>query len=159
MKDIREFINIVENSQLYFHGSREKLAIGTILNPMSEYDNDVEVLLVEKVLENFRPTDCIPRNKSVYMVSDPDPDLIDRAGGYSNFIYQVKPQGKIEKNDVHWWAKILDNIYDENHLSRNFISEYLKKMAINYWAGNASNRPTWEYRCESAIIVSLQNKD
>lgn len=157
MEYMRKLLNIVESKELkFFHGSRNPLKTGVVLLPQNNlFDN--EEILVEYVLEKFRPKESLPRHESVYMVDKPDADLIDKVGGYSAYIYEVEPAGKVEKNDVSWWNKIYQHSLGEDYISHSYISPILSTMARNYWAGVASDKPSWEYRSKSAIIKNKIN--
>lgn len=156
---MRELMNIVEHEgREYFHGSRRNFEIGHVLaahRPRLEPEEKA----VELILERFRPEDCLPRNKCIFMVAQPDPDLIERAGGYAQYIYQVEPQGRVERNDVHWWAKILNegaiDVFKGTPEEKAEALVACQPMAEAYWLGDASERPLWEYRSVRGVITAI----
>ena len=152
--DLRHYINLVETANFsFFHGSKRDIQLGTIIKGKRIQHYDSESKMVEKVLEHFKPLDCLSRNASVFMVDAPNIDLIEKAGGYADYIYSVEPLGKIEKNDVSWWG----DIYSLS-LHYSSIEELIpesKEIAINYWKGVSSKKPLWEYRTPAFKIVSL----
>src|SRR5574343_1089744 len=136
---MRELMNLVENEQRrYFHGSRKKINIGDVLSA-NRPRLEPEEKSVEMILERYRPAHCLPRHQSIFMVDTPDSDLIERAGGYSNHIYEIRPQGKVERNDVHWWAMILNegaiDVFYGNEDEKNDALNACRPFAESYWKG------------------------
>lgn len=138
-------------SQTFYHGSKQKFPIGFVLKPMRQ-KLEPEEIAVEKILEYFRPANKLPRLKSVYVVNQPNTDVIERAGGSAKYIYEVAVMS-VEKNDVHWWAEILNNGAIDFMEGNMEALEWCKPLAEAYWAGKPSDRPLWEYRSPIATIV------
>jgi hypothetical protein len=85
----------------YFHGSFDPLDVGLHLSPSSDAgstDPDLDTLF-----EVVRPADRIPRAEAVYLVTNPDD--IDAVGGYTDHVYEVEPEGTIEKCDLAWYSQ------------------------------------------------------
>lgn len=156
---MREIIDLVESeATALFHGSRAVLKVGDRL-VAKRPRLDPEERAVEAVLEHFRPDGCLPRHASIFLVDRPDGDLIERVGGYADHIYQVEPQGPVERNDVRWWAVILnEGALDVAHGSKAERAEALaacRPLAEAYWRGEASDNPAWEYRAAGGRIVRI----
>ena len=138
-----------------YHGSRRRFRRGNVLLPQFDgYVSWPEVQVHEQFFEQHRPKHCLPRSKSVFMIADPK--LVETAGGYEDNVYEVRPQGKVERNDLSWYSalNVLDSysIEDQDEIDLN-DPEWIE-AARNYWNGVPHpDRPMWEYRSPSAIIV------
>lgn len=144
---------LIESSITYFHGSRKRFKNGFILLPQKigyVNDDDELIQISERILEKNRPAHCLPRTKCVYMVDDPN--YIEHAGGWIDFVYQVKPMGKVERNDLAWYSEISNYYWDDIN------DPEAKLFAENYWNGiqykNIENS-LWEYRAASAEIIQM----
>lgn len=135
----------------FYIGSKTKLPIGQVLNGRPPQHVDPEEHWVEDVLEMYRPSACLSRNKSVYMVNSPDAELIDQVGGYSNFIYEVMPSDPVERNDVQIWGEIYSWAFEAN--PQDDIPKEVVELAKIYWAGDSLGEPKWELRCPSIKII------
>lgn len=97
-------------------------------------------------MESYRPVNKISRFESVFMVNDPS--LVEYAGGYEDFIYEVEPIGQVDRSDLSWYSEI--EIYND--------PEEREECAKNYWNGipftNPANR-LWEYRAKEAKIIGM----
>jgi hypothetical protein len=140
------------NPRILYHGSKILISVGTILSPRRSKKLPEEIA-VESILEHFRPKHMLPRSKCVYMVDEPNEDLLDRVGGYHTYIYQTLPIGEVEKNDVAWWGYILTNGALDYQLGDTEVLRELQEPALNYWNSISSQRPTWEYRSPTAKVI------
>lgn len=150
-----EIFYVLENEQVHklYHGSRRKFPVGFVLKP-NRSRGDPEERAVEKILEYYRPKNKLSRQQSVYFVDTPDPDSIERAGGYSDYIYEVSAD-YVEKNDVSWWAEILNGgAYDFLDGNKEALL-WCKEAAEAYWAGKPSVKPHWEYRAPEGKIIGI----
>lgn len=135
------------------HGSRKKFPVGFILLPQTDgYVNLPETKEHEDIFEKYRPEGCLSRSQSVFMLSSTNIDHIDDAGGYNDYIYEVKHRGKIERNDLAWYSEI-SGLVDLDINDPELVS-----IVNNYWNGvrfrNKQNS-LWEYRSPSATIIKL----
>lgn len=153
--NIRNYINLIESTtnSVLFHGSRTDIEIGTVLTGRPIKHTDRESKLVEAVLEHYRPKNCLPRNQSVFMVDTPDIDVIEKVGGYADYIFSVQPLGNVEKNDVFWWAQIYSLAEDSKSLDE--LKNRAATDANNYWSGEPSRRTRWEYRTDKAKVMQM----
>jgi hypothetical protein len=137
----------------FFHGSYQKLPNGTILVPRkSEYEKIWGNNPFYFKLELYRPSNKLASKNSVFMCDNVND--IDLAGGATNYIYNVKPIGNIEKHDVNWASEIDIALDDERG------EEEIKKIAYNYWEGIPHfNESVWEYVAPSAEIIKLVDGD
>lgn len=137
----------LENNQVYYHGSRRKFPDGFTLTPQAiGYVHDEKK--VEDFVEKYRPPNKLSRFKSVFMVTDPEE--IDYAGGYEDFIYEVMPVGVVEKSDLSWYSEISVYLHEDNQV------EPMIEAAKNYWSGVPFTDPKsslFEYRTSAATIT------
>jgi tRNA uridine 5-carbamoylmethylation protein Kti12 len=148
MKHLKTFENF--KMKAFFHGSSEFIKNNTILKPHADsYVKQVDNDFLEKLMEKYRPESKISRYDAVFMVDNMD--LIDDAGGSTDFIYEVSPIGEIERSDLAWYSEVQAVDEEENE---NLIKEY----ALNYWNGvkfHDEESSLWEYRAKSAIVIDL----
>jgi hypothetical protein len=154
---VRELINIVENAQgVFYHGSRNELAIGTVLTARSEgYVNgsgmdDLEReahFRTEEILEQHRPTGANSRKTAVFMVIDPDD--IDYAGGYNDYVYVVEPLGPVTKCNLAWYSELYNHCFDEVKEAE------AAELAKRYWAAEPKDDgDLYEFLTTKARITS-----
>lgn len=147
-----------ETEAQFFWGSRKPFRVGQILQGRTPRHTDSASRKVEALFRMI-PVDDPFKRDCVYMVTTPDSDLIERAGGYANFIYQLEPQGEVRRYDVSWWAKVLSESeggpparkIDEY---QHWVSQEIAPLVLAYYQGKATERPNWEYCCASARIVA-----
>lgn len=141
------------SSITFYHGSRKNLPIGTILTPQTDgyvFDQEWDVADIEKAMEKYRPSDKISRKESIFMVDNPD--LIDSAGGYLDYIYIVQPIGKVEKSDLDWYSNVQEWVFTNTTEAQQKV----KQSSMNYWNGVSSGKGSlFEYRARSAKIIGI----
>lgn len=142
-----KYIKLFESFKTFYHGSNNPLPIGTILKPHKDsYTKDPYNKDLEDILEKYRPEDKLSRFDSVF-ISD-DINLIDPSGGYVDYIFEVKPIGKVESSDLAW--------YTEVQLTDDPIKQ--KEFSLKYWSGEKHSDKRMscvEYRCNSAEIMEM----
>lgn len=136
---------IIISQSSFYHGTKKIFPIGFILLP--QLDGYVhQEIEIENILEKYRPENKISRFNSVFLVDNPD--NVDFAGGYEDYIYKVQPIGQIDKSDLSWYSDVsIYNTEKENQI-----------YATNYWNQipyKNSDNSLWEYRCKSAKIIEL----
>jgi hypothetical protein len=158
--NLRHFINLVETPSItYFHGSRREYRVGVVLKGRKVSHEDKESKMVETILERTKPVTALSRHESVYMVNANDIDLIEKAGGYADYIYEVQPLDDVHVSDVFWWAEIYNYMFD--YLDANdpkvkaSVLQKCESLAAKYWSGSASSKPSWEYRVRRAKVTNL----
>lgn len=140
-------------SMVYFHGSMKKFEPGDILTPQSDgYVNspDPMVRQTERIIESQRPANALSRKDSVFMVGNPEE--IDFAGGYEDYVYEVEPIGQVDKNDMSWYSDLGTYMWD-----REDDTEAIR-LAQGYWSGKAKGggeHTLFEYRASKARIVRV----
>ena len=144
----------------YYHGSQSEFPVGFVLTPQpGGYATlpDEDIAEVEAIIERFRPTDKIPRSEAVFMVGNPDE--IDQAGGYDDFVYTVEPVGKVEASDLSWYSKI--SVY-----WMDMTDDEKQQLAEGYWSGEVftdtellggSKHSLIEYRARGAKVLSVDS--
>jgi len=139
-------------SSSYYHGSQTEFPVGFVLTPQSDgyamLDED-GIAEVEAILERYRPPEKIARGNAVYMVRDPDE--IDSAGGYVDFVYTVIPIGEVEASDMGWYSEL--SVY-----YNDIPEDTERRLAEGYWSGKPFPREgsLFEYRARSAEIVAVE---
>lgn len=144
-------MRIDEIKQKFFHGSSVELPVGTVLRPRDDYENDWNNTDFYAALEKHRPPNMLAHKASVFMVSNPED--IDLAGGATDWMLTVVPQGRIEKHDLNWSSEVSMLIGDGYDIN----SPEVKKAATNYWLGVPhSNESVWEYLTPAAKVVAVE---
>ena len=136
----------------YYHGSFDKLPIGTILTPRSNYEQNWAHNNFYRVLEKYRPPTMIAHRNAVFMCDNLDD--IDNSGSPLKYVYEVQPLGVVQKHDMNWSSEI-DYLSDQKA-----PEEKLREAAINYWNGQPHfNESVWEYLTPKAKIVALVQEE
>lgn len=161
-KAMRKYINLIESaSQVFYHGSRKKFPVGFVLLPQSEgYVNgegagqeDFEReahFRCEDIIERYRPVAAPKRSQSVYLVSDPEE--IDYAGGYDDYIYTVEPHNTPWKANLHWYSTLYGECFDDEEPE----AALAEKLALSYWNAVPSGDHTlFEFLCTAATVVKV----
>ena len=150
----------------FYHGSEERFPVGFVLKPQSDgyvYGDCADgfssierdtIEQTEKILERYRPRDVISRRSAVFLVDQPDPDLIERAGGYADFIYGVEPIGTVWKTNLHWYSEVYSFAEGMSDAEVQDVPG-LRVLASNYWKAAPSERYLWEYLCASANVLKI----
>ena len=145
MKHLKTYENY--NTLKLYHGSVKEFPIGFELLPQTDsYVNSEDTKYEEDIIEKYRPLDKLSRKESVFLVDDPD--LIEDAGGYDDYIYEVSYDSIPEKSDLAWYTEI--SMTDDESL----IEEYAK----NYWSGvkfTNSEYSLFEYRVPKAKTLRI----
>jgi len=164
---VRNIINIVREAETginYYHGSRNKLPLNTILSPQQygyvrandPFLDDTEqdaINMVEQYLEKYRPQNAISRMNAVFLASTISD--IDYMGGYTDYVYVVEPLTNIHKCNIKWYGEIY-MICESNILGDETIYEnkhQIIQYAKNYWNAELSEGSRYEYLCGSAKII------
>lgn len=136
----------------YYHGSYDNLPVGTILTPGNDdYENNWGDNLWYKALELHRPQEFRSHSTSVFMV-DNDED-VDVAGGATDYLLTVVPNGKVQRHDMNWMSEIGGRLDD----GADMQSDEIKQMALNYWKGVPHpNESVWEYLAPEAVVVAAE---
>lgn len=146
-----KYSEINNNSNTYYHGSMEELPIGTILTPRDNYEAAWGNTSFYAALEHYRPHHILGHRQAVFMCDNPDD--VDLAGGGTEWLFTVEPQGKIERHDLNWGSEIsmlIDDGYDIN-------SHEVANAAKNYWDGVPhTDEQVWEYLTPAAKIIAVE---
>ena len=139
------------SAMTFYHGSSDKLPVGTILKGRGdEYSAEWGNSGFYKILEYYRPSNMLAHSEAVFM-TDNDDDL-DSAGGGTDWVFTLRPLGRVERHDMNWGSEI-SMILDET----NDLDDYrFEEMANNYWSGKPSYDPLWEYLTPSASIIAVE---
>ena len=150
--NIRDYITLVEHSQqVYYHGSHDELPVGTVLAPRDTYEANWSNTDFYHPLEKYRPVDKLSHAQSVFMCDNPDD--VDLAGGATDWLFTVVPQGPIQRHDLNWGSEISMLIGDGYDID----SPEVKAAAQNYWAGVPHpDESVWEYLAPRATITAVE---
>lgn len=143
--------NLTETVQEFYHGSMNELPVGTVLTPRDDYENDWSNTSFYSALEHYRPNNMLAHKQSVFMCDNPDD--IDLAGGGTEWVFTVIPQGLVQRHDLNWGSEI-SMLVDDGH---SIDSPEIKRAAENYWAGVPhENESVWEYLTPAAKIIAVE---
>ena len=155
----------------YYHGSENKLGVGTILEPQKGYGSRWGDSLFFMVLEMYRPSGMLSHAKAIFMVDNLND--IDNAGGSTDWIYEVQPLGKVEAHDLNWGSEIDSYIssysgrisfsmldHELKQPEHQKLRETLENLARNYWYGEEHyDEAVWEYLTPKARIINTLGGD
>lgn len=143
--------------QSYFHISQDKLAVGTELR-----SKGVPHLAdaIEDVLESLRPEDKLSRSAAVYLLDHAD---FSKSGVpyEKGYVHLVEPVGAVQKHDAVWIGRIQRRKRFEKFAKTALPPRDLPdaQLASNYWSGEATPHPEWEYLAASARVVGYLSED
>jgi hypothetical protein len=138
----REFLNLNENAPAIrlYHGSRIDFPVGTILTAQKEgyahgsgYDGEELIArqMCEAGLDRYRPTGAPSRKQAVFMCDNPD--KIDLAGGYDDFIYEVEPIGDVFKANLYWYSDLEGYCFHLAVEAEEPDENDVRRCAKGYW--------------------------
>jgi hypothetical protein len=137
--------------QVFYHGSYDKLPVGTILTPRDDYEKNWQHTDFYNALERYRPANMLAHKQSVFMCDNTDD--IDLAGGATEWLFTVRPLGVVQKHDLNWGSEI-SGLISEGH---DINSVEVKQAAENYWNGVPHHSESiWEYLTPKAEILSVE---
>jgi hypothetical protein len=159
---VRNLINIVENViPALYHGTRREFSIGEILKPQHDgyvhRTDEKPHQLLEHLLEKCRPDGKVSRSDAVFLIADPEE--IDRAGGYTDHVYECEPIGPVSKCNLDWYGKaylVCEHIIleDDPDYSPDDDLEIVHQYCLNYWNAVPSDSAIYEYLTPQAKIVN-----
>jgi hypothetical protein len=134
----------------YFHGSYDKLPVGTILVPQEDYEKNWQDTDFYTVLEQHRPSHMLRHKEAVFLCDNADD--IDNAGGATDWLFTVEPlSDRVERHDLNWGSEVSALVSD--HADESAIQH----AAEMYWSGDPSNNEVvWEYLTPAAVIVAVE---
>jgi hypothetical protein len=139
------------SQRIYYHGSMDYLPIGTVLTPRDDYESRWGGTDFYHILEMYRPQGMISHKEAVFMVGK-DEDL-DLAGGGTEYVFKVIPNGRVERHDLNWGSEISMLVSD----GYSSDSSEIKLAANNYWNGVPHrDESVWEYLTTSATIKHVE---
>lgn len=168
---MRYLIDLIESVlPTLYHGSHTEFPVGMELLPqvagyVSFEDHDEQHHMLERVMEKYRPAHCVSRYKAVFLIAEPE--YIDSAGGYDDFVYEVEPNGPVTKCNLAWYTEAY-SICEHEVLSQqeakaqglewypDWEEDDLIKAAKNYWnAVPKDDGDLYEYLTPSATITRI----
>lgn len=125
--------------------------VGTVLRGRGpDYERDWKNTDFYSALETHRPASALAHSAAVFAVDDPD--LIDVAGGATDWIFELASVGKVSAHDINWSSEISCLLSEGHHLD----SPAVITAAKSYWAGVPHpNESVWEYLIEQAVIIRV----
>ena len=126
---------------MFFHGSKNNLEIGETLISQEDtgYTSYEECISIENAFEYFRPEDKISRKTAIYLVDDPN--IIEKVGGYDDYIYEIDPIGNIQKSDLYWYNEVAKEMGDFFEIEEINNLENLK-VYVNKKSGEFNKNTT-----------------
>ncbi len=134
----------------YWHASFDRLPVGTTLTPRVGYEERWSSYCVGRILEDLRPADQIAHRDAVFMCDDPQ--SCDDAGAHCEWLFEVVPQGVVERHDMEWATEI-DRLVSNGWPDAD---PRVVELARRYWSQEPSPTPTWEYLAASALVVAVE---
>lgn len=132
----------------FYHGSMDHLSVGTILRPDPNYQAKCSNTSFYAVLERYRPRHLLPHAGAVFLCDNPDD--VDLAGGGTEWMFEVKPLGHLQKHDINW-SSAISGACDEGA-----SEEILRELADYYWRGIPHpDENVWEYLAPHAEILRV----
>ena len=147
-----------------YHGSSRELEIGDIIGGRVFKSNFGDV---EKIMEYYRPEGMAGRLNGVYLVSRPSD--VYTAGGSDEYIYLMKPIGRVDRHHGAWLGVIYDYAMDNaDELTRKgpklskaslkaaIADPQVQSAALNYWNGKpvkVRKGEVWEYIVDRAQVI------
>ena len=169
----------ITSQKTLYHGSPQKLKVGKAyrVRHWKTLDQGGATTAVEAVIEKYRPTKSIARNKTFYMIDSFGESALDLVGASTKYIYAVEPIGRLERHDLQWLNDIDsimmkdDSFFDGRDLPTSYswqmppiykseIPETIEMLAKNYWSGAEypyKDWSHWEYLSPSFKIIKLIN--
>lgn len=149
----REFI--IENLQVYYHGSYDNLPVGTILTARDDYENRWGNTDFYQILEMYRPKHMLSHRESVFMCDNPDDVSI--AGGATDYLFTLRALGPVERHDLNWSSEI-SNLLSQDY---EWDSDEIMEAAQYYWQGTPyteiyDGESVWEYLTRRAKILKVE---
>ena len=142
---------LAESVKHYYHGSMNKLPVGTVLTPRDDYENDWANTDFYAALEKYRPANMLSHRQSVFMCDNPED--VDLAGGGTQYLFTVVPIGPVQRHDMNWSSEISSLV----SLGQDLDSPEIEDAAAAYWAGEESpNEVVWEYLAPKAKIIAVE---
>lgn len=116
-----------ESDRVFYHGSMDYLEVGSVLRPRHAYAESWSKADFYTVLERYRPKHLLAHAQSVFLCDNPDD--VDLAGGGTEWMFEVKPLGSIQRHDLNWSSAISCAV------GEGAAEEALRELAENYWRG------------------------
>ncbi|WP_158811444.1 hypothetical protein [Beijerinckia sp. L45] len=127
----------IQNPRLYLCTDEEQLIGGIVRLQGTIYPLGAAI---EGKVEQRRPDDGLPREKSLYLHTNPSSDVL--------YSYEIVPLGHVDRNHMGWLRKLAD----VDPMQHGIIDQF----ACGYWSGTryaeAQNEP-WEYRALAVRII------
>ena len=167
--------------KILYHGSPSPLKIGKAyrVRHWSTTNQGGTTKDVEAILEKYRPTKSIARNKAFYMIDTFAINTLELTGASTKYVYAVEPIGRVERHDLQWLNDI-DSImikgtdffgHEDIPISYSWhmtpihdfeVPETIEMLAKNYWSGEKypyKDWSHWEYLSPSFRILKLIHKE
>lgn len=161
----------------FYHGTRKRFSVGDKLvaqpdgyaqgspGPFVSAREVRSHLKIERAIEQFRPADAVSRFDAVYMVAGDNLkevlNLIDMAGGYLEYVYEVEPATPITKCNLVWYGQLADAALGNGHVLRK--KSWVEECATKYWNAVPYNgqafRDCYEYLSPYAIVKRLVHEE
>lgn len=117
--------------------------------------------VIEDALESRRPPEMLSRTAAVYLAPNLDFELYGQVSGY---IYEVRAEGRPQQHDVHWIGGLQRSQQKKDMTFPpiewlDWTKKNLDYLCANYWYGEPSISPVWEFLVPSAVITRLLGRN
>ena len=142
----------------HYHGSYEKLPVGTVLRGRGEEYQSQWYDGFYTLVNSLKPEGKIAQHEAVFMTgvsalrpkSEQDEAIqdIDNCGGACDYASRVLPLGKVEAHDMTWLTQAQE-LFDFD----SGMTEKMKNLIHRYWSGEMSADPLIEYLTTSSEVL------
>lgn len=120
-----------------------------------------ENVLLESLLEFYRPKDKLSRRNAIFLCQVHQSQSGDHMGADGNeFIAEVMVEKNILKNrsDLNWIQPLIKGCYENwDELYEDFSEYEIEKLINGYWSGKAKpgEKPVFEFRSPPVYVCKL----
>ncbi len=147
---------------IFYHYTGVEFETGDELTPQPDgYCHWEENAHIEDLLEQHRPTHCIPRKEAVF-VTNVRCDGECYGAASNDFELSIKPCHDIleQRSDICWLSQMEQGYGSIDEMLEDFSEEELASLARGYWSGLPFGKtPKFEYRTRSSIVISVFSKN
>ena len=112
---------------------------------------------VEDILERRRPKGKNGRGDSVYLKDSKDFSKVGVTYG-EGYVHTVDAVGRVEQRDLGWTGVLQQRYFPDKRFRKNLLPHLTDdEVADKWWAGEASEKPEWEWVAEGATVVDVEN--
>ena len=143
------------STKTYYRIAEKKCAKDDLMKGRGERPLADKEPMVEGILESRRPPECPDRGDSVYMREEREFSTVGVTFD-EGYVHKVEPIGKVDKRDLAWIGVLQRRHHRDERLRKNNYSPLSdNNVADNYWSGEASDKPSWEWVAKEAKVIDV----